>query len=348
MKIKADIRRYRAIGVVISVVAALWLLTACSSDDAQQEDMEELRFEVHAVTRGVSTSYGDIRAFLTYPDGDDIYTGLLKYDPETHKWRAQNLKVKPGTRIFYLYGYMPATDLPEGSLSNFMDKTNDKLTIPNIPPMTTKDICFVTGVVRSTEEVETIDRGYYTFKYENSDYADKTVLNLLLEHLYGRLAFKFKIGQKYSTLRKIKVTKVSMKAVAQMLNAEITLPQSSTDKVSVKFTHTSESPVEIIEELWTPTDENNGELTTTATKTFGGIDVAVGSGVSETYELICEYDVYDLGDHLLSHRTAHNYLSKVVPEMSQERTVTLTIEPTYLYQLSDDDLDNPEVKIMSN
>lgn len=339
------IRRYCTTGIIISVYAALWLLAACSSDDAQDEGMEELCLEVRAVTRGVSaTTYGDIRAFLTYPDIDEVHQGMFKHyvDEDTNKdyWRAQNLKVKPGTRYFYLYGFMPAGDL-EGS----MDKANGKLTIRNITPLTKDDICFVTGVVRSTKEEETIDRGNYTFKYENSDYADQTVLNLLFEHLFGRLAFKFQIGQKYSTLRQIKLTKVSMKAVAQKLDAEITLPQSNSDNVSVKFTPTSNTPVTITETLWTPTTENNGELTIAATKEFGGINVAVGSGISETYEMICEYDVCDLKNNLLSHRTASNSLSKVLPEMGVERTVTFTIEPTYLYQLSDDDLDNPEVII---
>lgn len=332
------------------------LLTSCSSDDAPQEEgLEEAHFEVHAITRSgiTDTGYGDIRVFLTYPDLDDIHTGLFKYYHEDATaetsakdyWRAQDLRVKPGTRYFYLYGFMPANASSEG----VMDKVNGKLTINNITPLTKDDICFVTGVVRSTKEEEIINRGYYTFKYENSDYAEQTILNLLLEHLYGRLVFKFQIGDEYSNLRKIKLKKVSIEAVAQKLNAEITLPQSSSDIVSVKYTPTGGNPVKIIEDLWdldTTISEADQYLKTNAGETtFGSINMAVGSGISESYELVCEYEVYDRKGNKLSERTASNSLKKVLPEMGQERTVTLTIEPTYLYQLSNVDLDNPEVKI---
>ena len=363
MKIEADIRRYRTTGIIISVFAALWLLAACSTDDAQQEDMEEVRFEVRAVTRGDihQTEYGDIRVFLTYPDVDEVYTGIFKYDSSKGNWRSQDLKVKPGTRIFYLYGYMPSTELPSGvPLKDLMNEADYTLTIPNISPLTTDDICFVTGVVRSTKEEEQISRGYYTFRYENSDYAEQTILNLLLEHLYGRLIFKFRIGDDYSNLRKIKLTKVSIEAVAQKLNAKIKLPESSGDIVSVTYTPSGGASETIHKDLWPPLDpeipESEKFLKTEAeaaedNNTFGEINVAVGSGLSETYELVCEYEVYDKKGNLLRSHTAaagnavRNSLKNVLPDMGFERTLKLTIEPTYLYQLSNVDLDNPTVKI---
>ena len=87
------------------------------------------------------------------------------------------------------------------------------------------------------------------------------------------------------------------------------------------------------------------ELTTSGVSVGSGINVAVGTGLSENFILESEYEVYDLKDNLLSTRTARNNLSGVLPVMGQKKEVVLTVEPTYLYQLSDDDLNNPVVTI---
>ena len=94
------------------------LVTACSSDSAddtrqeQQEEWEDARIELRGVTRAGTTDsgMGDIHVFLQ--DDYGTYEGAFKYHNETatHYWRAQNLKVKPGTHNFWLYGYMPAIE----------------------------------------------------------------------------------------------------------------------------------------------------------------------------------------------------------------------------------------------
>ena len=73
------------------------LLTACSSDsadDTQQEEWEDIRLELRGVTRVGESSgnMGDIRVFLSATDGTT--EGLFKYYNETgtHYWTAQNLK----------------------------------------------------------------------------------------------------------------------------------------------------------------------------------------------------------------------------------------------------------------
>ena len=98
------------------------LLTACSSDsadDTQQEEWEDIRLELRGVTRVGESSgnMGDIRVFL-YSATDGTTEGLFKYYNETgtHYWTAQNLKVKPGTRTFWLYGYMPAVESITGEI----------------------------------------------------------------------------------------------------------------------------------------------------------------------------------------------------------------------------------------
>lgn len=342
-----DIRRYRTIGVVISVVAALWLLAACSSDDAaEQDDREELKLEARAITRsGTDTNYSDIMAFLSSTDGENAQ-GLFKYYPETDGdyWRAYNLKVKPGSRVFYLYGFMPALEGMSGS----MDKDANTLTFQNLEPLSEKDICVVTGValnerILSEQEMVTSYRGKYTFEYKNTDYQETTYLNLRLEPIFGRLEFKFKTGPEYYKLRRIKLKKIEIDAKAkQYLNATVSLPTGQYDNVVVTYTSSGDEKDRKLQ-LWAANNDNDGLLTDGVTGPYGGINVAVGVGI--TCELTCTYEVYDLKGNSLGVRTATNSLSKVMPDKGQKRTVTLTVEPTYLYKLSDQDLDNPTMTL---
>lgn len=321
------------------------LLTACSSDSAddtrqeQKEDWEDARIELRGVTRAGTTDsgMGDIHVFLK--DDYGIYEGAFKYHNETatHYWTAQNLKVKPGTHNFWLYGYMPAI---EGITGEVLGQRQLKLS--GIPPISPYDICIVTGVKVYESSVLPL-RGTFEFEYKNSDYNDVTVLNLLLEHMLGHVDFKFKIGSRYSQLRKIKVKSLTIKTTSKSsISATINLPANTEDVVTINYTATGADQTYTTTLLDTDTPV---ELTTTGVSMGSGINVAVGAGLSENFILESEYEVYDLKNNLLSTRTASNNLSGALPVMGQKKEVVLTVEPTYLYQLSDDDLNNPEVTI---
>ncbi len=335
----------RHIGWLMSSMLML-LLTACSSDSAddtrqeQKEEWEDARIELRGVTRAGTTDsgMGDIHVFLK--DDDGIYEGAFKYHNETatHYWTAQNLKVKPGTHNFWLYGYMPAIDGITGEILG-----ERQLKLSGIPPISPEDICIVTGVKVYESSVLPL-RGTFEFEYKNSDYNDVTVLNLLLEHMLGHVDFKFKIGSRYSQLRKIKVKSLTIKATSQSsISATINLPANTEDVVTINYTATGD-----VQEYTTTLLANTDtplELTTDGVSVSSGINVAVGTGLSENFILESEYEVYDLKNNKLNTRTASNNLSGALPVMGQKKEVVLTVEPTYLYQLSDDDLNNPEITI---
>ena len=322
------------------------LVTACSSDSTdapkQQEEWEDARIELRGVTRAGTTDsgMGDIHVFLK--DDYGTYEGAFKYHNETatHYWRAQNLKVKPGTHNFWLYGYMPAI---EGITGQVLDQRQLKLS--GIQPISSEDICIVTGVrVHETSALPL--RGTFEFEYKNSDYNDVTVLNLLLEHMLGHVDFKFKIGSRYSQLRKIRVTSLTIKITSKSsISATINLPTNTEDVVTINYTATDADQTYTTTLLPSTVAPDPIVLTTSGVSVGSGINVAVGTGLSENFILESEYEVYDLKNNLLSTRTASNNLSGALPVMGQKKEVVLTVEPTYLYQLSDDDLNNPEVRI---
>ena len=347
--------RHFSFFIFISHFSFVLLFTACSADDAQQDGQTDINLELRAMTtRGISdegddeeleesAEKADIHVFISSTDGVTSDEGLFKYHEDQNGvpyWRAQELKVKPGTREFSLFGYMPESE----GLTGTVNTETKVMTITGIEPMTPLDICVVTGV-RKSSDVAIPLRGSYTFDYFNSAYNDRTILNLRLEHLLGRLTFKFKVGARYSTLRRIKVKtlKIETKAFTS-ITATVNLPKLKDDVITVDYTGTGEKTWET--DLLKSTDPTV-VLSTTAEAVGSSINVAVGGGLSDSYELVSTYDVYDLQGHKLSERTARNKLKDVLPVKSQEREVVLTIEPTYLYQLGDDDLNNPEVTIVN-
>ena len=71
--------------------------------------------------------------------------------------------------------------------------------------------------------------------------------------------------------------------------------------------------------------------------------------IEGTYKLTMTttYDVYDIKGQNLGERTSVNKIEFNVAEIKpgQEKKLTLTVKPTYLYILSDEDLDSPVITI---
>ena len=89
----------------ILMVTVVVLLAACSEDNADEQALKpDAALRLAGVTRAVTgePEYGDVRIFLTH--GTTATEGLFKY--EGSSWTTQ-LKLKSGTRIYQLYGYMP-------------------------------------------------------------------------------------------------------------------------------------------------------------------------------------------------------------------------------------------------
>ena len=85
---------------------------------------------------------------------------------------------------------------------------------------------------------------------------------------------------------------------------------------------------------------------------------APGDGIATGLSLVCTYDVYaidiknnKIGSRVREDCVAVNDLSVLTGLASLTRgkrtTINLTVEPTYLYQLSDDEIDNPGIKVSS-
>ena len=345
-----------------------------SEDDQQQFDI--LQFRAVTRTEGAfkipneETPASNIRLFLATlaPTNEDpnhysVVEGTCSY---SNQWSSSSsLKVKEETP-YYLYGYMPSSisasqSAPEGD--DYSKGIN--LTLSNLPAITSDDICVLVGVQRvetkSTEptELPTITEGQYGFR---TGIKGKNYLNLLMAHLYTKVKVSFKIDSDYAELRSIhlkKVTLTSKYADGESVTLNLrsgqgigspTFPSGSeTEEHTVTLLNTSDAEKVLDKAL---ADSEDPALTL-------DLPAYCRPVAGDTYNLTLTttYDVYDtkgskLGEKISENeiKTERTSVNKIQLNMAdvrpgKEKVLVLTVMPTYLYVLSDNDADNPTIKV---
>ena len=326
----------------ILMMTAIVLLAACSRDTvelsqepvAQEPDASLRMSHVTRSTTGDS-EYGDIRIFLTH--GTTATEGLFKYDG-TSAWTTQ-LKLKSGARTYNLYGYMPDNAAFVRSITDFNDN-GAVLHIQQMPPMAAQDYCVVTGVrqaVNESDETAAV-RGTFDFEYDSKR---ENFVNLFVDHLYGKIVFYMKVGEDYNAVRTIKIKRMNLR-VADIGHYQVDVTLAKNVGIS-SVTHTF-TPGTGTRELTIRDEELT--LTTTSTKVCSGY-IIPATTLFDKLSLVIEYDIFDKQGNKIAERTATNKLAYSLEELQrgEERTLLITIDPSYLYDLS---LNDPPIVVIRN
>lgn len=313
-----------------------------SSDDfdttvatAQEETYAPL--QMVGATRAVSgvTTWDDIHAFLT--SGTTLVEGGFKYASDTEEWSTR-LKLKSGTCIYRLYGFMPDNAELTSSLTSWTDE-GAVLRIENLNPLTLDDYCVVTGVrqVLLPTDQTSATRGTFSFEYRSNRL---NYINLFLDHMMSQIEFSLKVSTAYNTLRTIKVKKMTLKlANLSSMSVDVTLANGTgISAISFSTTGAEENTCLVLNEEKT--------LTTTYTVLCNAYIVPV-TVLFDNLELETEFDVYDKKGNKVAERTAINKLTDPLNELvrGEKRTLMITVDPSYLYVLANPDLDNPTIRI---
>ncbi len=296
----------------ILVIMALLFAAGCSKDAADNaesaQESQPASLKVVGLTRATSgnTDWDDIHIYLT-SSGTQVAEGKFGYASDTKEW-STHLKLKSGAGTFRLYGFMPDDPSLTASLQN-VTTVNAQIKLENVNPLTTIDYCVVTGVrqVETASDHTSATRGMFSFDYYSYR---QNYINLFLDHLMSRLVFNMKISPTYDAVRTIKVKKMTLKLNSCIIeNEEKTL---------------TTSPAAICTGYMVPDNVFINKL-----------------------ELETEFEVYNKKGNKIAERTAVNKLTEPLAELQrgEERTLLLTIDPSYLYVLSDPDLDNPTITI---
>ena len=280
---------------------------------------------------------------------------------------------------YYLYGFIPnlpvikyditdrnpGDDGDDDSNPETDSKTDGNfadgaiMTLQDVPTVMPNDLCVVIGAKHGTDKEHDSGLRRGDFSFRTSQGTDgKDYVFLLFDHLYAALSINMKVYADYDAIRTIK-----LKSLRLSTQVEETV---STDKtnITIKLHSTpdgSESPIDTEDgivfesagepiasdgmEFWSNGD---GEQLTTSSKQF--IGHFMPNGITKLV-LTSVYDVYDKGGNLIRQNfKATNTMvlkdlltEQFATERGKRYIIDMTIKPTYLYMLSEPDLDNPMV-----
>lgn len=363
--------------------SAVLLLAGCSGDDAPDSRTNRaLHFvigssqyvdESVAATRGATYPHnyvaytvpaGENPDFLALianpkdnPTSSDLFTRRFSFQ-SADDWQT-NITVADTEPEYLIYGFIPldAENTTDEARITLRDGTASysqgaKITITGLKVMTTKDPCVIVGVEKAGSKTDDVTLKLGKFGYKFNDEPGNDFAYILLDHIYSQLNFKIKVGAAYAALRTIHVKEMKIEAInssgeaLKSMNATVTIiPNATGDNPVYSVNHdtsvTGGSPMT----MYQATDESGLTLTTT--------EQAIGSKLHVPnnqlrYRLTTTYDVYDNntpGNLIRKGIEVENTLSLSTMTRGYSYNVILNVTPTYLYVLSDPDLDNPTITV---
>jgi hypothetical protein len=304
--------------------------------------------DVYKIPKGTTISFG---IFMTEAgDASPAKMGLIRYNGEdangVDQWRSA---VEVKQKDYYVYGFLPA-EAAEGGATvtpyNGDFANGAMLTIKDMPAVSTSDVCVITGVQDASSADAAIDLHLGRFAYHGKPKGQNYV-GVLIDHLFSEIEFKFQVNPDYYALRRIKLTKLTLKATGR---------DKVTATVPLVANTTGQNPMGSITTI-SPTGSNRdvvlfenttGKDITIDAEAFGEVRGFSAPAASNTLSISCEYDVYDTDGNLVRQGCkAENNLSMKVASLKpgEKSEVTVIIRPTYLYVLSEPDLDNPTIVV---
>jgi hypothetical protein len=162
-----------------------------------------------------------------------------------------------------------------------------------------------------------------------------------MDHLYAAAQFRLKIDAEYAALRTIKLKTMTLSTNKGSVDATVTLTHNMTGASPVSSaTYTASGSSDAIVIF------NNDEGIALDKTTPLDINACFVPTLSANLTMITTYDVYDgKGNLIRQNSTATNKLPNLEAIRGQRIQLNMTVNPTYLYVLSDPDLDNPTIKI---
>ncbi|MBR3480011.1 MAG: hypothetical protein IKH32_04850 [Prevotella sp.] len=310
-------------------------------------------------------------------------TFFYKTTSEVSSWKMSLNEIPGGSYYVYGFipeeDAESATIRPnDGSYSN-----GAVLDIIGLKTVTASDVCVIVGAKdyptwltsydsdNDSHTVPGLQQGQFDVTFHTGEGA-KNYVFLLFDHLYSGLRFGFTIDSEYAKLRTIKLRKLELIAystdanagVKAKYNARITLKKNTDGKTpivgSVEFTPDDTSADVAPEPLfdWKDDPANYVTLSTTAPSEFMGCFVP---GDHTYFKLRSTYDVFDRNQKKDANgKPVYNLIregcqsentidlrdffgERLTTTRGHCYTFTFTVQPTYLYVLSEPDLDNPTV-----
>lgn len=274
------------------------------------------------------------------------------------KWRTDLENIDAGT--YQLYGYIPHQTAINYSITDY-DGANGSystgaiMTLQNVPTVMPNDLCVVIGAKHGTDKEHDSGLRQGDFSFTAKQGTDsKDYVFLLFDHLYAALRVQMRVQGDYATRRTIKLKKLRLQASVG------NTPTTKKTSITITLNKTTDGTNPITNVTFTPTGTEISDGVIVESK--DGIELTTDfqpfqshfmpAGVTKL-NLISTYDVYDrkgnlirLNDEAINTIDIQELFSGQTQALRGRRyTINMTINPTYLYMLSEPDLDNPTVTI---
>ena len=303
--------------------------------------------------------------YANYP-----YHGRLSYKSSTEKWQLSIRKVKPELVLagdYYVYGFTPSAAADDAVIERLPEPDGDfkngaKLTIKGLRTAG-YDACVIIGAKEGpdADHDNGLTAGDFKFDLKTGE-SVKNYLYLLFDHLSSALSISIKVDGTYNTLRTIKLKQLALQTatetglMAEKADVEVTLNHNDmgTNPITtLTYTPTGTSGT------GTPVFQTDDGLTLTpGYKSFLSHFLPI-SGVTKVV-VTCTYDIYDKngaaehpdGNLIRKDSKATNTirLADIIPyfpgvQRGWKYGINMTVVPTYLYMLSEPDLENPRMVV---
>ena len=358
--------------------------TACSSDEEPTPVSTTVELQSYVTgyeeAAKATRAYEPVTRAWTQPTGYSLYSdaespisvfftqGTTSGDEEffyksSGHWRASKKPFVAGT--YYLYGYVPhdlsitsAVSVLEGEGKTYADGA--VLTIENVPTVSKADFCVVIAAKNGASANENYStsgllRGNFEYVAQATGGGGHNYVYLLFDHLFSALRVRMRVQGDYNNLRTIKLKELRMQTCA----GDVPTKKKTSITVTLNKTDAGADPVKKV--VFTPdpasgnsdgavVDWNDGITLTADYQEFQGH--LMPFGVTKI-KLISTYDVYDKKGNLIRQNcTATNtidianlFSGQTETLRGRRYTINLTINPTYLYMLSEPDLNDPTVVV---
>ncbi len=251
-------------------------------------------------------------------------------------WES-SLKLDPAT--YNIYSYIPKR--------NGVSLSGNVITFTNVPFIMSEEILLSSGAVAET--VTKVDDTYtpsdkrgdlvknkYSIDVESHE-DTRNYVTFMMDRVMAKVILNFKVHEKYSKIRTIKIKEVTLKPAAgnyQSVNIACTMNDGS----AIGYVMSKGAVVD--NKVSFSITDDGLVLDNTSAKSVGKFYSV--PGVQNNVVMTVKYDVYDKAGTLVrENQTVTNSSIKLIETGTLERatkyTLNVNIVPTYLYSLSDTD-----------
>ena len=291
------------------------------------------------------------------------YHGRLRYKSSTEKWQLSIRKVdieKIKYGDYYVYGFIPGNAADDATIERLPEPDDDfkngaKLTIKGLRTAG-YDACVTIGAKEGPDKDH--DNGLvacdFKINLKKTAVDVKNYLYLLFDHLGSALTIGIKVDGDYNLLRTIKLKQLTLQTatdtelMTEKADVEVWLDKDGSGNPITKLTYTPTGSSGTGSPVY---QSDDGLKLTTSYQSFLSHFLPI-TDVTKVV-ITSTYDVYDRKNNLVRKDCkASNTirLSDIIPyfqgvQRGWKYGINMTVKPTYLYVLSDPDLDNPTVTV---